>query len=105
MKKYEILKEDTIKCNGKTLYRIRALGANKGELGGYIEKESNLSHKGNAWVGDDAKVYDEAKVYGDALVCGAAEVFDHANIYGNAKVHGAAKVYGNTDLHAFAEVS
>lgn len=33
-----------------------------GELGGYVEKEENLDHEGNAWVSGNALVY------GDALV-------------------------------------
>ena len=60
---------------GTTLKRIRAsvgfelkcgVVIGKGELGGWIEKESNLS--GNAWVSGNAKVYGNALVSGDALV-------------------------------------
>ena len=51
MKKYELIREDTIKIDSITLYRIKALKAfgelRKGDLGGYIEKESNLSQKGS----------------------------------------------------------
>ena len=48
MKKYELLQDDTIQHFGRTLYRIRALVAigalvSPGDLGGYIEKEENLS--------------------------------------------------------------
>ena len=38
----------------------------KGELGGYIEKEKNLSQEGDAWVSGDARVYGNAWVSGDA---------------------------------------
>ena len=60
-KKYELLKNDTITIpNGKTLYRIKALinfdVVVAGSLGGYIEKEDNLTHTGNAWVSGDARV-------------------------------------------------
>ena len=59
-KKYELLKDDAITSFGRTLYRIKATTdfgyVKKGELGGYIEKEENLSHFGNAWVSDDARV-------------------------------------------------
>lgn len=51
---------------GRTLYQIEAVKCFgdivKGQKGGFIEKESNLSQCGNAWV------------YGDARVCGNAEV-------------------------------
>ena len=34
-----------------------------GDLGGWIEKEENLSHEGNAWVCGDAEVYGNAEVF------------------------------------------
>nr|DAI87390.1 MAG TPA: Putative transferase, nesg, ydcK, Structural Genomics.38A [Caudoviricetes sp.] len=78
MKKFELTSESIVKF-GKTLYRIRALVAfgdvKEGELGGFLEKEENLSQDGNAWVYGDAWVYGNARVYGDARVCGDAIVF------------------------------
>lgn len=89
MKKYE-LTEETFTVFGKTLYRIRAVrdfgSVKTGEFGGYIEKEENLSHFGDAWVYGNAKVSGNAWVYGDARVSGDARVFDNAWVYGNAKV-------------------
>ena len=71
MKKYE-LTEETVTVYGKTLYRIRAVrdfgSVKTGEFGGYIEKEENLSHFGNAWISGDAWVYGDARVSGDARV-------------------------------------
>src|SRR5260364_80365 len=68
--KYELLKEDCIEYDGRTLYRIRALrdfrSIKQGDLGGYIEKEENLSHEGEAWVFDNARVSDNAWVSDDA---------------------------------------
>ena len=63
-KKYELLTNDTI-----NVY--------KGDLGGYIEKEDNLSYEGDCWIYDDnARVFNNAKIYG------------HVNVVGNAKVFG-----------------
>ncbi len=77
MKKYE-LTEETSEVAGLTLHRIKAVAAlnniSAGELGGFIEKEENLSQYGNAWVYGNAKVCGDAKVYGDAEVCGNAEI-------------------------------
>ena len=73
--KYELTDETKNFC-GITLHRIRALrdipsaGVKSGDLGGWIEKESNLSKYDNAWVYGDAKVCDNAEV------CGNAEVMD-----------------------------
>ena len=89
MKKYE-LTEETVTVHGKILHRIKAVrgfeSVQAGELGGYIEKEENLSHYGNAWVSGNAKVYDDAKVFGNAEVCNNAWVCNNAKVFGNAEV-------------------
>ena len=89
MKKYE-LTEETVTVYGKTLYRIRAVrdfgSVKTGEFGGYIEKEENLSHFGNAWVSGNAWVYGNARVYDNAWVCGDAKVYGDAWVSGNAEV-------------------
>ena len=63
---------------GKTLFQIEATISfgvvSKGQLGGWIEKENNLSQYGNAWVYDNARVYGNAWVYGDARVYGNARI-------------------------------
>ena len=107
-KKYK-LTEETINVEGKTLYHIEALrdfgDVKKGDKGGFIEKEDNLSQSDNCWVYGNAKVCDKAMVYGNAKVSGNALVYgngvvhdnavvcDNANVYGNARVYGKAKVY------------
>lgn len=76
MKKYELTAEFIEKW-GKKLFRIKALisfgSVEAGELGGYIEKEDNLAHDGNAWVSGDARVCGNARVCGDAEVYGNAD--------------------------------
>src|SRR5260364_199985 len=95
-KKYELLKDDCIEYDGRTLYRIRAprdfRGMKKGDSGGYIEKEENLSPEGEAWV------YDNARVFGDARVSGNAWVFGNARVYDNARVSGNARRCGNSGI-------
>ena len=63
MKKFELTRE-FITFLGRKLFRIKALvefgDVKAGELGGYVEKEENINHEGNAWV------YGNARVYGDA---------------------------------------
>ena len=60
MKKYEVT-DETMKIGMITLHRIKALVAfsdvDSGELGGWIEKESNLDQAGDAWVYGNARVY------------------------------------------------
>ena len=71
MKKFELTSEFITNIFGKKLFRVKALvefgSVKAGELGGYIEKEENLSHNDNAWVS------------GNAWVCGNA---DYATIKG-----------------------
>lgn len=69
-KKFEFTGETMVDLFGRTLKRIRALvkiecgifTVNPGDLGGWLEKEENLSSVGNAWVCDDARVCDDAVV-------------------------------------------
>ena len=97
-KKYK-LTEETINVCGRTLHRIEALrdfnDVKKGDKGGFVEKEENLSQDGNCWIYDDAMVYSNANVYGDAKVYYNAEVCGNAKIYDNAEVFGKAMVYDN----------
>ena len=107
MKKFELTSE-FVTFLGRKLFRIRALvefgDVEAGELGGYIEKEENLDHDGDAWVYDDAKVYGDARVYGNARVYGDARVYDDAEVCGNARVCGDAKVYGDAWVYGNAWV-
>lgn len=77
MKKYK-LTEEKIEFLGRTLYRIQALkdfsDVKKGDKGGFIEKESNLSQEHNARVSGNAWVYGDAMVYGDARVSGKTKI-------------------------------
>ena len=88
MKKFELTNEFVTNMFGTKLFRIRALvefgDVEAGELGGYVEKESNLGHDDNAWVYGDARVYDNARVYGDAWVCGNG---DYAYAHGFGSVN------------------
>ena len=130
-KKYKLTSEK-IEHLGKTLYRIEALidfgNVKKGDKGGFIERENNLSQNGDAWIYGDAKIYDNAwiydnariygnarisgnakiydnawisgneRIYGDAWIYGDAKIYDNAWIYGNARIYGNAKIYGNAEI-------
>ena len=76
-KKYR-LTDETINVDGRILHRIEALkdfgNVKKGDKGGFVEKEENLSQYSDCWVYDDAKVYGNAKVCGNTEVCGNREV-------------------------------
>ena len=112
-RKYEFTNE-TRQILGRTLHRIVALrdfgNVKAGDKGGWIEKESNLSHEGNCWVYDDAEVYEDARVYDDAILLSKAAVSDKASVCdkalvgGNAQVYGCAAVFGRAEVSGNAEV-
>ena len=125
MKKYELISETKV-INGAELHRIKALKSfgniDKGDLGGWIESEKNLSQDGNAWVYNNAMVYGNATVKEGAMVCGDAKVSgnatvgdyamvgghatvgENARVDGHAIVGGHATVYGNVTVSDYAMV-
>ncbi len=102
------LTENTKIVFGVTLFQIVAIAdfgdVKSGDVGGWIEKESNLSHDGDAWVYGDAQVHGKARVSGDARVYGDAQVYGKALLSGDAQVYGDARVYGEALLSGDAQV-
>lgn len=100
-RKYEFT-DETVTINERILHRIRSVKnfeyVTVGELGGFVEKEENLSHDGNAWVYGNARVLGEAFVSGDAHVYGIAKVCGNAHVCNDAKVCDSAAVYGNATV-------
>ena len=81
MKKFEFTGETktiSLLFRIATLHRIRAVAefglVKVGDLGGWIEKEENLSHDGKAWVCGDAEVWGNAEVWDNAEVFSASHV-------------------------------
>lgn len=102
--KYEILENYGYEnARGEKICRIRALrdfgDVRKGDLGGFVRSEENLSQEGNCWIYGNSHVLDNARVEGNAKVRGNSHLFDNAcvceyaevsNIFmkGNAKIKG-----------------
>ena len=95
-------KYELIFCETECLFRVKALkdfaNIHKGDIGGFVKSEKNLSQVDNCWI------YDNAKVLGNAEICDNAIVCNNAIVYGNAKVCGKAIVCGNTEVYGNAEV-
>lgn len=96
-KKFELVKEKYIELkDGRKLYQIRALreiqnermivSIKKGELGGYVESEKNLSQEGNSWICQSARVYENALVKDGSLVGNKVIVRGNAAIEDDAYV-------------------
>ena len=106
-KKYK-LTDECITIGDKKLYRIESLKdfafIKKGDKGGFVESEENLSQVGSCWIYNDTKVCGDARVYGNAKVCGNARVYGDAKVCGNAMVCGNARVYGDAKVYGDAEI-
>ena len=102
-KKYKLIKSDI-----KGLYRVKALKdfgyVKKGDIGGYVENPNNLSHEGNCWVYNNAKIYDNARIQGNAEIWDYAVIQGNARIYGNSKIWDCAVIDGNARIYGDSEV-
>lgn len=109
-KKYELL---PAVYNGNKCFQIRAIKdfgeVRKGDLGGYIGSEENLSASGNCWIFDKASVFDKSIVSGDAQVKNFAEVRGKSIISGKCVVKDKSSVWdssikGNVEISGKASV-
>ena len=131
-KKFILTDKFVINSFGIKLFQIKCTKsfkyAQKGDFGGYVEKEGNLDQEndawvsgdawvsdnarvssnarvsGDAWVSDNARVSGDAWVFGDALVSGYAWVSGDARVFGNARVSGDAWVSGNARVSGDADI-
>ena len=107
-KKYE-LTEESIEIDGHKLFRIRALkdfdGVEKGDLGGYVESESNLSHAGNCWIYDNAKCYGYSELCDNSKLFDNSELYDNACMYDNSSADRTSKIYGGASIEDNAIIS
>ena len=101
-RKYEFT-DETLERNGIVYHRIRAKKSfdlvtgekvNKGDLGGFLEKESNLSEEGNCWVKDNARVGGvNTYIMENAVLAGTSEALHGVTLSGQAHVHGMSYLF------------
>ena len=114
-KKFILTDKFVINSFGIKLFQIKCTKsfkyAQKGDFGGYVEKEGNLDQKNDAWVSGNARVFgdawvsDNARVSGNAWVSGDAWVSGNARVFGDAWVSDNARVSGNAWVSGNARVS
>lgn len=103
MSKYKLLKNDFITRDGVKLYRIQALKdfnyVKAGDIGGYVESESNLSQHGNCWV------YNYAIVRDNAYICDNARIYDDTRITDKARISGKSCISGDMYIGGYARIT
>ena len=108
MEKKYMLTDETRTIKGKILHRIKALKdfdhVKAGDLGGFIEKEENLSQEGIAWIFNNAQVYGTAQVYDDAKIYDNVQIYDNAHVYGDARIFGNVKIFENAQIYGEAGI-
>lgn len=103
------LTQNTKEVKDKTLYQIQALkdfhDVEKGDLGGYIEKELNLSQQGYCWVYDNAMVFGNAQLfdnvmaYNNAMISDNVRITDNVTIFDNVSISGNVLITDNVSLY------
>ena len=105
MKKYEILmdEENTIEWNGHILHRIKALkdfrNVRKGDIGGYVQKEKNLSQEGNCWIYDNAKAMDSSRIYDNSEMHDNSVMHENSIMFDNSEIHDSSIMHDNCRMY------
>ena len=108
--KYEITNIERY-WNCHILHRIKALKdftltngkeIHKGDLGGWVESEDNLSQEGLCWIYEECKMYENAKRSGNSIGYGNSQQSGHSQQYENSQQYGdscqydCSKQYGHS---------
>lgn len=92
----------------RILHRIKALrdfsNVKRGDLGGWVENEHNLSQFGICWIYDNAKLYNEAMIHGNSVITDNAQVFGHAKVYDYSRIGDNSMVYGSAKIGGYATI-
>lgn len=111
--KYKLSDKTKLLEDGICVHRIIALrqfgSILKGEEGGWVESESNLSHSGCCWIYGDAVVAGDSVVTDSACIKGHAIVSGESRISGFAVVEDDARVYNSavserSNIQGFAQI-
>ena len=101
-RKYEIT-DITMRFEGRTLYRIRALknfsNVKKGNLGGWVSSEDNLSQEGDCWIYDEAKCMDNARMHDNSKMYNNSVMYEYSAMHGNSKMCNNSKMYDDSEMH------
>lgn len=112
--KYTIRTDMSKSFGNYTLYRVQSLRQIRplsyttnpyeglvipaGTIGGWIQKQYNLSIQDECWVGEQAMVFGNARVRQSSYVGGNACIYGAANIRGHSNIRDHAQIFGNAQI-------
>lgn len=103
MNKFELITCKTPGENGLLLFQIRALkdisrfNIKKGDLGGFVSSEKNLSQLEDCWIEEGSMVLDNSFVDGNAYICGKSVLSQAVHIQGETIIKNSI-LKGNIDI-------
>ena len=107
-KKYKLIEGSRFWQYGRPLYRIQALrdfsDVKKGDLGGFVESEANLSQMGDCWIYDMAQAVEKSIVEGDACLRDCSKMYGSSLLKDKAQLQGCARMiqYASLEDNAVA---
>ena len=108
--KYELTEESKPAPSGGLVYRIRALKdfdtiykpVQKGDLGGWIASERNLSQEGRCWVFEECMMYGESRRTEHSVGYGHSQQYGCSEQHGNSKQSGYSQQYGHSQQYGYS---
>jgi hypothetical protein len=101
-KKYELIETD---CDG--FYRIKALKdfqlitgeiVKKGDIGGLVNGEYNLSQEGNCWIEFEARAFGKSRAMDNAVLKDFSTIWDFSTVSGNSVMKDYSWAHNNSTI-------
>lgn len=106
MKKYELINKTIFHYGEFTLHQIRAVRSfgdvKKGDLGGFVQHENNLSQDGLCWIYDNALVYLDGRVENNAKARNNCWIWNSAKLREEAIAENGCFLFGDIDVFGHA---
>ena len=95
-RKYKLIESSRAWLYGRPIYRIQALrdfsDVKKGDLGGFVESEGNLSQEGDCWIYDMAQAIEKSRVEDDACLRDCSKMYGSSLLKDKAQLQGCARM-------------
>ena len=104
--KYELSKNPEHRLGNVT--RIVALkdfsNVKKGEIGGFVSNENNLSQYGDCWLYGNSKMFGNCKMFDNSKMFGYSEMHDYSEMHNNSEIHNNSKMHDNSKMFGYSKM-